>query len=263
MPVLKIRVLTTPEAVELEDKEEAARIRLDADVQRFNELVRANFSGPKWDQFCDDLWVYGWAVLDSGLRTGSIFWWCWKANVIVKTDIDQRRVLEYSKEDRDELVFGMISKAIPDFRSKILLKGRWRASKGASLRTFFIGYCLQKLSSGVRLWQRKRDRWLMGLGYPAASLDLTEELADSYAADPQEKVEMTELFDVILRKASPETRLACFLTLQGHTQAEIANELGTTARTVEGQMARLRKRARTMVERGQVTMPSFLVGIAP
>jgi len=56
----------------------------------------------------------------------------------------------------------------------------------------------------------------------------------------------------ILRVSSPEARMICWLILNGHNQAEIAEKLEITTRAVEGHMHRLRKRVEKMVARGAI-----------
>lgn len=119
--------------------------------------------------FSDDLWVYGMAVIKAGLRTGSIFRWCWDADMVVMSTADERRALD-----------------------------------------------------GV-----------------APGL-LASELADQLSVHPEEYA--AEVVRMVLDKADPEVKMACLLLLQGQTFAEIADQIGVTERTIDGQFYWLPKR---------------------
>ncbi len=80
-------------------------------------------------------------MLNSGLRTGKIFRWCWDAGLVIKPTSDERRVLHASRSARDELSVETIAGALVYFRKEVLLKKRWSSARRASLRTYFIGAC--------------------------------------------------------------------------------------------------------------------------
>lgn len=244
--------------VELKPYQAEAGTRLDADRARFEELCRADFKGHAWKAFCDDLWEYAMPVLKAGMRTGSIFKWCWDHDIIVESTDDERRTLHGSMEDRDELAIESIAGAIVAFRKNTLERRRWKPTKRASLRTFFIGACLVQFGQVFRHWRRERVDRLAGFGYGVAPALLASELADQLTADPEQYTITAELLTKCLKKADIEVKMSCYLVLQGHTLVETAELLGVSDRVIEGRFYRLRKHVKTLVKQGRVEIPGFL-----
>lgn len=262
-----LRIHGSPEASELNpDAEVVARraARLEDDRMRFAALVEAGFKGAAWENVSDDLWVYGWAVLSAGLQSGKAFAWAARRGIVINSTFDERRVLTRSADDRDEIVTNTLLRSVVGFRDNVLKKGLWHPKRenAASLRTFFVGYCFQHLSVMVRRWRTTRARELQTLGFGTSAPELARVIGDGFGLSPQAQLETAELLDRLLQNARDETRMICLLVQQGYTQPEIAEQLGLTTRTVEGQMRRLRLRAQRMTSRGQIKRPAFLDGEA-
>lgn len=259
LPLLVVRAPGPPVTLaDLFFKQTATAERLKVDRARYLALRRADFCGPEWDAFHDELWSYALPVLTSGMRTGKIFTWCWRADMIVKPTSDQRRALHTSSEDRDELAIETIAITMKHFRNKTLRKGGWRPRKGASLKTFFIGACILQFGQVFRRWQRERADRLGAFGYGTQPEVIASEMIDHLGVHVDDYVASSHTLSIILSKASTEVRMACYLLMQERTYAEIADELGVSERTIEGQFYRLRKRVRTLLRQGAIDVPGFL-----
>jgi hypothetical protein len=58
-----------------------------------------------------------------------------------------------ARDDALELANDTVSEALINFRDNVLAAGRWDASRGASLTTFFIGNCLLRFANVYRKWR--------------------------------------------------------------------------------------------------------------
>jgi hypothetical protein len=230
--------------------------RREADLAAVARVSHADFRGPVFDSFINDLYKYAWPVMLDAIRTGSI--------VTIQTGLpprsippNERQLLHDSSPEREDLALGSIARAVPKFITS-LRNGRWDPAKGRSLRTFFIGACVYAFWQEYDLWRAQRRRQLAAI-WRLASLDSepcgpTDEL--------EERRDCQEAVRLLLEKAakkSPELEaiLQCLLT--GMTAAEAASQLGYSERAVEGRLYQFRKTAWGLVRSGRID-PSLVPG---
>lgn len=219
------------------------RVR-DDEAALVSDLRHAGFEGPLMEGFREDLWLYGWDVLRGLVRKGTI--------IQVPTGIphgaltaDDRQALHDSAELRDGLVLDALAWAVPKF-VKLLQQGRWSPQLGASLATYFTGTCANGFWLAYGRWHRERMRSLEAIA------GLTRSLPDERGSDVMLPVQQREAIDAILETASPEQLAICSGVLQDKTHAEIGDEIGLSARAVEGRMYQLRTKAWRLVKIGKI-----------
>jgi hypothetical protein len=119
---------------------EAERVeRLLADRALVDRLMWERYDGPTWDAFRRALAEYGLAVLYAWIRSGRIFLECSRKGF----GGIQRRKRRCDDDDALGLAGETVTVSLVFFRDEVLIPGRWDATKGATLRTFFIGACVR------------------------------------------------------------------------------------------------------------------------
>ena len=208
-------------------------------------LAKSNFEGPGQDLFEANLSAYGYPVMMAWTRTGEI---------INKTKEKGRPLslppdgLKWSREDRSELSSETVARALAFFREKVLRAGAWDHNRGATIKTYFVGACLFQFPNVYQLWQTERQRWNR---HPIVSADDPDGPDMLYQVPSDDDVEyrviarhqlqqvMTELADKY-----PDLHQVVEMWLEGLTDAQAANRLGITPRTLEGKWRRFRRRYR-------------------
>lgn len=116
------------------------------------QLMLAAYAGPLWEKFATTLAQYGLPVMWAWVRFGKIFRHCEEKGL---GSLDRG---DYSDEEREQMaedtVGETVGKAIEGFRVNVLMTGRWRPARGASLNTFFIGQCVLQFPNIYRSWRR-------------------------------------------------------------------------------------------------------------
>ncbi|MCR8577514.1 ECF-type sigma factor [Streptomyces sp. Isolate_219] len=85
----------------------------------------------------------------------------------------------------------------------------------------------------------------------------------SATAASEHQTVLRETLSIILAKASMEERAVCEAMLTtGATQEEIAQQLGTTRKTVERRLSRVRRRAQKLAAAGSIVVPSVSSAVA-
>ncbi len=134
------------------ERGEAARRldRLTADQDLVTRLALQQYEGPEYDLFQTELAKYGLDVITGWLVRGVIFAKCKERGFggLPALPGDSLR-------DRDTvagLAGKTVAKALVHFRRDVLLRGRWLSSRGATLKTFFVGQCLIRFANIYRAW---------------------------------------------------------------------------------------------------------------
>jgi hypothetical protein len=216
--------------------------RREEDRELIAKLAKSNFEGPAQELFETELAAYGYPVMMAWTRTGEI----------VKKAAGKGRPLSipsgglgWSREDRSELSSETVARAVDFFREKILRGGTWDHTRGATIKTYFVGACLFQFPNVYQLWQAERRRWnsrptvsiddpdVPGLPYQIPGDDDTEHRV---IARNQLQQVMAELADKY-----PDLHQIVKMWLDGYTDAQAAKRLGVTPRTVEGQWHRFRR----------------------
>lgn len=147
-----------PEAwlAQVEFRDDAERLdRLVADVDLVTSLALAGYEGRDWDVFSTELAKYGMAVISAWMSKGSIFEKCRSRGFGGLPGLER----PFTADELVELTGETVAIALLHFREDILLKNRWDARRGATLRTFFIGQCILRFSNVYRRWWGNESRY--------------------------------------------------------------------------------------------------------
>jgi hypothetical protein len=216
--------------------------RREQDRELIARLAKSNFEGSGQELFEAELAAYGYPVMMAWTRTGEI----------IKKTAEKGRPLRvpgdgpgWSREDRSELSSETVGRALAFFREKVLRPGAWDHTRGATIKTYFVGACLFQFPNVYQAWQTERRRWN---GRPTVSIDDPDGPDMLYQVPSGDDTEhralarhqlqqvMTELSDKY-----PDLHQVVKMWLDGCTDTQAANRLGITPRTVEGQWHRFRR----------------------
>jgi hypothetical protein len=139
-----------------------------------------------------------------------------------------------------ELAGDTVVVSLDKFRSTVLIPGKWDHTRGASLRTFFIGQCLLQFANIYRSWFAREQR--QRLAVPVEDVALWA--ADNGADRPvEQQVVLREHVTAELAavEGSRDRRILGLHSI-GYTYRQIGEELGITEKAVESAIGRLRKR---------------------
>ena len=220
------------EAQRISDYEE----RLAADQALVWRLQWAGYDGPDWQELAAALVGYGVQVIRAWIISGRIFSECRLKGL--GGELMKNQEPQWWANDPYELAWDTNSEAVRGFRDNVLLKKRWTSTKGASLKTFYIGQTLIQFVTVYRRWLRERRMVASGLAEDYASTLLE--------AGPEEAVGLRLLVREEMALITDQTtRQVITLTAAGYKQDEIAEILSLdSTRAVEGLLHRQRKRRR-------------------
>ena len=121
--------------------------RREEDRELIAKLAKSNFEGPSQELFEAELAAYGYPVMMAWTRTGEI----------VKKTAGKGRPLSvpngglgWSREDRSELSSETVARAVDFFREKILRAGTWDYTRGATIKTYFVGRACSSSPTSTR-----------------------------------------------------------------------------------------------------------------
>ncbi len=203
--------------------------RLEADKKLVLGLALTGYIGAPWSLFANALAEYGFAVTRAWIADGSIFAQCAKKGRPV-----HRSIARVPGDEIIELATETVGKAVHQFREKVLIPGLWDPSRGASLRTFFIGQCILQFPDVYRGWEREQC-------LPPMSVVFGDDLTSgSIPAPPEAQIDLSRWL-ARTSTSSPEFIRAAVAV--GYSHAEIAKMLDTTVAGVEARLYRFKKRA--------------------
>lgn len=209
--------------------------RLAADVELVTSLALAGYAGPEWDYFENELAKYGMAVIGAWMRKRLILGKCRTKGFGGLPDLDR----DFDYDEVDELTGETVATALRYFRNDVLMRNRWDARRGATLRTFFIGQCLLRFANVYRRWYGNEVRNQLA----DMSGDKLVVLAGAAPDDTARTATDRHTIEAALASVpNPHVRRAMLLTALGVKQAEIAYELGVTEKAVERMLAHQRQR---------------------
>ncbi|WP_331761966.1 hypothetical protein [Streptomyces sp. NBC_01546] len=245
-----------PAVIPLSDR--AAEQRA-ADRELFERLQADRFEGPNFEMFRDRIWLYGWNVLRSWMRDGTIIEKCREKRIYFKAPYTEVEEMMRSYDVRQDIAIDCLGRAIPFFLSDCLHK--WNPDGGRNLNSFFLHMALHFFRDAYHRWaggHRQRMREILGLD----AIPVHDAGSDPFepilvVPGPEEQTVLRETLGIILAKASMEERAVCEAMLTtGATQEEIAQRLGTTRKSVERRLSRVRRRARNLAAAGEIVVPS-------
>ncbi|MEU8423482.1 sigma factor-like helix-turn-helix DNA-binding protein [Micromonospora sp. NPDC048835] len=228
-------------APQLADETRRVQENLDrrmADRQLVRELAASDFTGPRYRRFEEELARYGLSVLHGWMYTGFIFHLTAARGFPLHPSDAELEELSGDVDARDELAIMTVALALLHFREKALIGQGWRFEAGAGLATYFMGTCLSVFPNELRKRRNQHKRWrLQDTGDPALSRRQQDVISDPGVL----AVGNIRVWEY-LKRVDERTRAILALTIDGYSQEEIAQLLGTSVRAVEGVLHRWRNR---------------------
>jgi len=217
-----------------EAAEYLARLAADEDLVRFLQLSNFDVGSDEWRQFARALAEYGYAVFRAWLGTGEIV-----RRLSLKTVRGRAILPSPFRLDEDavgELSAELVVRGIQSFRVNVLLKGRWHAGGGASLKTFFVGHLLFLVPATYRRWRLDRgDEVVFSPDEPPVEPTVGGGAATDRAHDRL-------LVEEVLDRLPATTRRMFKLQADGWSVAEIGRALHVSESKVKTDMLRARQR---------------------
>lgn len=210
--------------------------RIAEDVDLVTWLALQNFTGPDYILFATELAKYGNAVIIAWIRRGLIL-----ARVRERGfgGLPEPPPGALNRPDvAEELSGETVAKALYFFREKVLLGRRWDPTKGASIKTFFVGQCLIQFANVYRYWLKNEAGYSEILVDDLAVIDRPQ--ARTPRTDPAELAAIRAEIDTRLKDVPERTRAVMVLTAADWSQADIARRLGITTKAVERTLAHYR-----------------------
>jgi DNA-directed RNA polymerase specialized sigma24 family protein len=210
-----------------------------ADKQLYEALKQAGFQGPLCDRFEDVLARYGIQVIRAWVLTMKIFGYCLR-NRVKGAGISGRVGRPFTDDEADQLTNDTVAAAIRSFR-RVLMRGGWSPSGGASLHTFFIGQCLYVFPGIYRRWQRE-NRHMLEVPLDDAA-PILQRADPSPTADPANLLEIrAEVLEALLHAVrNDRARSVLILRAEGYSNREIADLFDETEKAIEGVFYRHRQ----------------------
>ena len=249
VPVTEEYLAAVEESVCAEDYDNARQRAIAENLGRREEdreliarLAKSGFEGPGQELFEAELAAYGYPVMMAWTRSGEI----------IRKAAEKGRPLSiprdgpgWSREDRSELSAETVGRALVFFREKVLRAGAWDHARGAAIKTYFIGACLCQFPNVYQAWQAERRRWNR---HPAMSLDDPGGSGVLYQVPGDDDTEHRALARYQLQQVMaelagkhPDLHQVVVLWLDGCTDAQAAEKLGSNPRKIEGQWHRWRR----------------------
>jgi DNA-directed RNA polymerase specialized sigma24 family protein len=201
--------------------------RLETDRSIIAELRASGFAGVHYNYFATEMAKYGIAVMAAWIRTHQIFEKMRQRGRggITEPQGDELR----DQETATELAMETVAAALANFRTHVLIPGKWDPAKGASIRTYFIGQCLIQFSNIYRSWYREtfeRVPW----SHLANEAHLT---ARGYEHVESAAANQVGVAGVLSKVKRDRTKEILVLRGAGHTHDDIAARLQISVKTVE------------------------------
>jgi RNA polymerase sigma factor (sigma-70 family) len=233
-----------------------------ADRELFAQLQEGGFTGPRFELLRERLWIYGWNVLRSWMRKGTIIQKCRERHIWFAAPYTEVEELMRRADVREDLAIDCLDTAITDFLAEGGALEGWNPDKGRNLTSYFMHFALRHFRDAYRRWAREHRRRLFDV--------LGEDTFQRYRFEqgtvvwgpfpfpgPEHQAVLREALAVILDGASREEYAVCkAMLITGATQEEIAQLLGTTRKSVERRLARVRGRANKLAAAGVIMTPS-------
>lgn len=211
--------------------------RLQGDVDLVTSLALAEYAGPLWEYFSNELAKYGYAVIKSWIAQKLIFEKCKKRGYGLLV-LDRT----FTQDEIEGLADETVAKALFHFRKDVLMKRRWDPTKGASLRTFFVGQCLIRFPNIYRAWlDDVEDDRRYAFTDDIVELDFQAERTTAVDTRVIASIVASQLMSEV---KDPRVRKAMHMTADGFPQTEIARVLGVSVKSVERMLANERDRLR-------------------
>lgn len=229
-----------------ESSPSAVRLQRVAESEILLRLQLTGFdpNSDDWRELMHALIEYGWAVFTGWGISGTL-----RRQVAAHNGAKGAHLipegLRLDPDDAAGLATELMLHVIDLFRSKVLAKGRWSQDGGASLKTYFVGWCLMHLARVYVAWNKHErvDGRVPSFDDPTKrTLQTSAKAKDrtpAQAADTR-----LELEAVVALIDDPEVVRMFELQAAGYELEAIAEVLGTTEGVVRTKMTRARKRTK-------------------
>lgn len=219
--------------------------RLVADEELLLKLQLHGFTGRPWDRFANEMARYGVGVMSSWIRRGVIYG---KVKALTGFGL-QRRDGWPDAELCIDIATDTVIVALDYFRERVLLAGRWDASKGASLGTFFIGQCLYRFANTYSKALRAEIKRYEHREIPDD--EMPEEWFDPIRGIEATIVANQDLVDALAQVSTERAREALVLKhIGGYSYEEIAERLNMTDARQIGNMLDYQRAQRRQTRSG-------------
>lgn len=204
--------------------------RLAADRDLHLQLGLTGYQGALWNRFQRVLAEYGQPVFSSWLRRGAVHEKCRMKGIrIVAAEVQPQG------DEVDDLAVDVVVAAIPAFRDKVLIPSRWDPTRGATLKTFFVGQCLLQYPNIYKAWLA--DKKALQHLRTTALTDLLSDTASTSLPSLEVGAELSRRLAEM--KASNDQRPHIIVAEEmGYSQREIAETFSKTERAVEAVLYR-------------------------
>jgi DNA-directed RNA polymerase specialized sigma24 family protein len=207
---------------EFADSKEAERLaRLAADRDLVYELALRGYEGVSWLKFAKALAEYGFQVVRAWTSTERMFMECRRRGLGLPATERHR-----TRDDVLELTSETVAISLAAFREKVLIPGKWDSTRGATLKTFFIGQCVYQFPNVYRRWARETAPMRLD----AMEVDETPQ--------PPRIATLIDLRRALAALPPEDVRHLQIMVEMGHNAAEIAEITGTSKRSVESRLYR-------------------------
>jgi len=242
-------------AVQAAETDRITRLALD---RRLVQLLRSTgFEGPDFDGvysgFLRELIAYALPVMGSMVTKGTIFRESLRFRGRISKDARSAAAL-WTPPERQEAILDSVIEGCRLFLDYGLKGGRWDHRLGATLTTYFVGSCVCGFITvcNSRWKEDQVERaFIHSAPHREGEAGVYEETLNIIPAsgpegrDPADvAAQRDEIRRIGLKIKNPEMRQAFVLQADGKTQAEAAEELGLTRKTLERRTAQVRSKLR-------------------
>lgn len=222
--------------------------RLAGDCELYEVLREQGFQGRDYDDFEIELMGYGFACIKKWMLTGELLSKCREKLNFVPTDEEVRLDL-LTPDEAEEIAQDIVVQSVLEFREDALVGGKWSPTRGASLKTFFVGRCLMEACKVLKQRARELER---------TALYIQEVEDDKLLELPSREMPLETQFELddelrhVAGLLSLKELEVSRLHAEGFSAKEIADGLGMLPRNVSKALERARTKARRCRNEGGV-----------
>lgn len=240
-PLQRRELAVDPAVLQRFNKDQASQLldRLTADNELLDRLMFRSYAGPEFEEFQDLCIRYGITVIRAWCRTGEIFTRCAQKGRPVQ------RQIEVPADEAEDLALEVVAEAWNYFLRKVLIPRTWNPSRGATIKSFFIGACVLFFPKVYRRWEG-HERQQHGL----LDGDVPHERGARNDSDPAVQLVDREPLAVFCASLEPSNAaIVRYRVEEDLTVPEIAELCGLSEKAVKQRLHRLRKQFPKYLER--------------
>lgn len=231
------------------------------DLERVADLARAGFTGPLYEQFAAELYLYAYGRLRKKMRTCEITVLAGKSATPLWMTEEELSTLHRDDAVRDQLAVHTIAAAMQLFIRRLKRGGyrpaahRGRDGRPTTLKSFFFGMCLIVFPREFVSWRGERqDRFLAAAARMPS--DLVQRALGQTVREPvpEALADLCDRVTGLISSSPPRVRAVMLLTLHEYSQSGIADLLHVKIGDVENARFRFRQKARERMRRGQLRL---------